>query len=115
VANGQQFFDRINHAHVMAARFQQARHDGDRELLAAADQRRVDAVRALAKQADTVQDMFDLGKLLLDEGFQLCEREARLRVGQPCSSSAKIRSASLILGVHPGHRWFFQSSPPDGS
>jgi hypothetical protein len=47
MANGQQFFDRVNHADFMTARFQQARHDGDRELLAAADQRGVDAIRAL--------------------------------------------------------------------
>jgi hypothetical protein len=89
VANGQQFFDRVNHTDFMTASFQQTRHDGDGELFAAADQRGIDAVRALTQQADTVQDMFNLSKLLLDEGFQLCKRESGLRVGKALQQFSK--------------------------
>jgi hypothetical protein len=39
VANGKQFFNRVNHRDVMTARFQQAGHDGDGELFSPADQR----------------------------------------------------------------------------
>ena len=53
----------------MSAGFQQTRHDGDGELFAAADQRGIDAVRALTQQADAVQNMLNLSKFLLHEGF----------------------------------------------
>ncbi len=83
MAHRQQFFNRIDYGHAMAARFQHAGHDGDREFFAPADQRRVDAVRALAEKADAVQDVFDLREFLLNEGLQLSVREARQRLCQP--------------------------------
>ena len=36
-----------------------------------------------------MQDVFNLRKLLINEGFQLCEREARLHVGQPLQQVGK--------------------------
>ena len=83
MAHRQQFFNRVDHGHAMSARFQHAGHDGDREFFAPADQRRVDAVRALAEKADAVQDVFDLCEFLLNEGLQLSVREARQRLCQP--------------------------------
>ena len=53
----------------MTARFKQPRHNGDGELFATADQRRIDAVRALPQQAYPMQDVFDLRKFLFDKGF----------------------------------------------
>ena len=69
VAHGKQFFDRVNDTDFMSTGFQQTRHDGDGELFAAADQRGIDAVRALTQQADAVQNMLNLSKFLLHEGF----------------------------------------------
>ena len=69
VAHGKQFFDRVNDTDFMSTSFQQTRHDGDGELFAAADQRGIDAVRALTQQADAVQNMLNLSKFLLHEGF----------------------------------------------
>ncbi len=83
VAHSQQFFNRIDDRHVVTARFQHACHDGDREFFTPANQRRVDAVRALAKQADTVKNVFNLGKFKFNGAFQLRQRETRLGVGQP--------------------------------
>ncbi|MNL80303.1 hypothetical protein D3C87_2071190 [compost metagenome] len=53
----------------MTARFEEASHDGDRELFATANQRSIDTVRTLAEQADTVQNMFDLSEFLLNKCF----------------------------------------------
>lgn len=83
VAHSQQFFNRIDDRHVVTARFQHACHDGDREFFTPANQRRVDAVRALAKQADTVKNVFNLGKFKFNGAFQLRQRETVLGVGQP--------------------------------
>ncbi|MOA36367.1 hypothetical protein D3C78_1578840 [compost metagenome] len=69
MSNGQQFFDRINHRHLVTAGFQKARHDGDREFFSPANQCCIDAVRALAEQTDAVQNMLDLCKFLLNKSF----------------------------------------------
>ncbi len=44
-----------------------------------------------------MQHVFNLGKLLRDKGFQLCQREPRLRVGEALQQFSKMRSASEIL------------------
>ena len=82
MANGQQFFNRVNHRDVMTARFQQAGHNGDRELFSPANKGRVNAIRALPKQANAVQDVFDLCEFLLNKSFQLRERKTRLCIGE---------------------------------
>ena len=73
----------------MTTGFQQTRHDGDGELFASADQRGIDAIRALTQQANTVQDMLNLSKLLLNKGFQLGERESGLGVGKALKKFGK--------------------------
>ena len=78
----QQFFDRIDNGNVMSARFHYTGHNGDRHFFTTADQRSVDAVRALSQQADTMQNMFNLGKFLIDERFQLRQRKSRLGGGE---------------------------------
>ena len=82
MADCQQFLHRIDDRHVVPARFQQASHDGDRHFFAAADKRGIDAVRALSQQADAMQDVFNLGKLLFNKGFERSQRKTRLRSGQ---------------------------------
>ena len=66
----------------MPARFQQASHDGDRHFFTTANKRGIDAVRALTQQADTVQDVPNLCKLLFNKGFERSLRETRLRGGK---------------------------------
>ncbi len=51
-------------------------------FLATANQRSVDAIRALPQQTNAMQDMFYLGKFLIDESFQLRQREPRLGGGE---------------------------------
>ena len=82
MAHRQQFFNGIDHGHAMAARFQHAGHDGDREFFTATNQRCIDAVRALAEKADAVQDMFNLREFLFNKRLQLRMREARQRFCQ---------------------------------
>ena len=89
VTNGKQFFHRVNDTDFMTTGFQQTRHDGDGELFASADQRGIDAIRALTQQANTVQDMLNLSKLLLNKGFQLGERESGLGVGKALKKFGK--------------------------
>lgn len=67
----------------MSTGFQQTRHDGDGELFAAADQRGIDAVRALTQQADAVQNMLNLSKFLLHEGFNWASGKAGWASARP--------------------------------
>ncbi|MCS5959572.1 hypothetical protein LNP74_00315 [Klebsiella pneumoniae subsp. pneumoniae] len=99
MTHGEQFSDRVNDTDFMSTGFQQTRHDGDGELFAAADQRGIDADRALTQQADAVQNMLNLSKFLLHEGFLTGQSgKAGLGVGKGPEGSAKMRSASAILG-----------------
>ena len=55
--DSEKFLYRIDNRHIVTASFKQFSHDSDRELFATTDDSGVDAVRALAQQADTVQNM----------------------------------------------------------
>ena len=80
-----------------------------------ADQRRIDAIRALSKQANTVQDVFDLRKLLLDKHFQLSVRKARLGIGEALQKFGENAFGISDIGqrILPANG-FFRSSQPDG-
>ena len=82
MADCQQFLHRVDDRHVMPASFQQAGHDSNRHFFTTADKRGIDAVRALSQQADAVQDVLNLGKLLFNKGFELRQRETRLCGGK---------------------------------
>ncbi len=106
MTNSEQFFDRIDHRDVMATSFQQTRHNGDREFFTAADQCRVNAVRALPQQTDTMQNVFNLGKFLLNKSLQLSMRKAGLGVRQ-----ALQQVSEDLLCVADVHQCIL---PPDG-
>ncbi len=111
MAHRQQFFYRIDHRDTMPTRLQKSRHNRDRHFFATANQRGVDAVRALTQQADTMQNMFDLSEFLFDNHFQPCKRESRLRAGKSCEQVRKntfgiadIRQSILAADSFFNHR-----------
>ncbi len=56
MAQRKQLLDRIDHGDAKAFGHKHGFHNGDREFFATADDGGVDAVRALAQQADAVQN-----------------------------------------------------------
>ncbi|SQI31103.1 Uncharacterised protein [Serratia plymuthica] len=104
----QQFLYRVDHRHRETLGAEYAFHDGDGELLATADNRRVHAVRALPQQRYAVQHLLQLGELLIDQGLQAIVfetwqslRQAAQQVGEDA-----LRIAHIWQNVLPGHRFF---------
>ncbi|CQR22083.1 Uncharacterised protein [Yersinia enterocolitica] len=65
----QQFLDRINYADFITFRLEQCFHNSNGQFLAATDDGGINTIGALTEQRNTVQDVFELRKLMGHQRF----------------------------------------------
>ncbi|MNT17743.1 hypothetical protein D3C72_1529160 [compost metagenome] len=104
----QQFLNRVNHRDRETFGTKHPFHDGDGELLAAADNGRIHAVRALSKQRNAMQHLLELGELLIDKRLEAIVLKAGQRLRQPAQQVGEdaLCIAHIWQNVLPRYRFF---------